>query len=155
VSPDLRHEIRQRRPFESLQQEAYLNLARTHAALEEALERVLAGHAVTQQQYNVLRILRGAPPEGLARNEIRDRLLTRMPDVTRLLDRMEAAGLVTRERSAEDRRQTATRLTRKGRRVVDALDAPVAEEHRRRLAHLSEKQLHELVGLLTLARTPP
>jgi DNA-binding MarR family transcriptional regulator len=155
VSPDLRHEIRQRRPFESLQQEAYLNLARTHAGLEEALERVLAGHAVTQQQYNVLRILRGAPPEGLARNEIRDRLLTRMPDVTRLLDRMEAAGLVTRERSAEDRRQTATRLTRKGRRVVDALDAPVAEEHRRRLAHLSEKQLHELVGLLTLARTPP
>lgn len=155
MSPDLRHEIRQRRPFESLQQEAYLNLARTHAALEEALERVLAGHAVTQQQYNVLRILRGAPPEGLARNEIRDRLLTRMPDVTRLLDRMEAAGLVTRERSAEDRRQTATRLTRKGRRVVDALDAPVAEEHRRRLAHLSEKQLHELVGLLTLARTPP
>lgn len=155
MSPDLRHEIRQRRPFESLQQEAYLNLARTHAGLEEALERVLAGHAVTQQQYNVLRILRGAPPEGLARNEIRDRLLTRMPDVTRLLDRMEAAGLVTRERSAEDRRQTATRLTRKGRRVVDALDAPVAEEHRRRLAHLSEKQLHELVGLLTLARTPP
>lgn len=155
MSPDLRHEIRQRRPFESLQQEAYLNLARTHAALEEALERVLAGHAVTQQQYNVLRILRGAPPEGLARNEIRDRLLTRMPDVTRLLDRMEAAGLVTRERSAEDRRQTATRLTRKGRRVVDALDEPVAEEHRRRLAHLSEKQLHELVGLLTLARTPP
>jgi DNA-binding MarR family transcriptional regulator len=155
VSPDLRHEIRQRRPFQSLQQEAYLNLARTHAGLEEALERVLAGHAVTQQQYNVLRILRGAPPEGLARNEIRDRLLTRMPDVTRLLDRMEAAGLVTRERSAEDRRQTATRLTRKGRRVVDALDAPVAEEHRRRLAHLSEKQLHELVGLLTLARTPP
>jgi DNA-binding MarR family transcriptional regulator len=154
VSPDLRHEIRQRRPFQSLQQEAYLNLARTHAALEEALERVLAGQAVTQQQYNVLRILRGAPPEGLARNEIRDRLLTRMPDVTRLLDRMEAAGLVTRERSAEDRRQTATRLTRKGRRVVDALDAPVAEEHRRRLAHLSEKQLHELVGLLTLARTP-
>lgn len=155
MSPDLRHEIRQRRPFQSLQQEAYLNLARTHAALEEALERVLAGHAVTQQQYNVLRILRGAPPEGLARNEIRDRLLTRMPDVTRLLDRMEAAGLVTRERSAEDRRQTATRLTRKGRRVVDALDAPVAEEHRRRLAHLSEKQLHELVGLLTLARTTP
>ena len=155
MSPDLRHEIRQRRPFESLQQEAYLNLARTHAGLEEALERVLAGHAVTQQQYNVLRILRGASPEGLARNEIRDRLLTRMPDVTRLLDRMEAAGLVTRERSAEDRRQTATRLTRKGRRVVDALDAPVAEEHRRRLAHLSEKQLHELVGLLTLARTTP
>jgi DNA-binding MarR family transcriptional regulator len=155
VSPDLRHEIRQRRPFQSLQQEAYLNLARTHAALEEALERVLAGHAVTQQQYNVLRILRGAPPEGLARNEIRDRLLTRMPDVTRLLDRMEAAGLVTRERSAEDRRQTATRLTGKGRRVVEALDAPVAEEHRHRLAHLSKKQLRDLVGLLTLARTPP
>ena len=155
MSPDLRHEIRQRRPFQSLQQEAYLNLARTHAALEEALERVLASRGVTQQQYNVLRILRGAPPHGLARNEIRDRLITRMPDVTRLLDRMEAAGLVTRERSAEDRRQTATRLTGKGRRVVDALDAPVAEEHRRRLAHLSEKQLRDLVGLLTLARTPP
>ena len=153
MSPDLRREIRQRRPFESLAQEAYLNLARTHAALSESLDAVLARKDVTQQQYNVLRILRGAPPAGLSRNEIRDRLITRMPDVTRLLDRMEAAGLVTRRRSAEDRRQTATRLTPRGRRAVDGLDAPVAAEHRRALAHLTQRQLRELVGLLTLARS--
>jgi hypothetical protein len=126
VSPDLRHEIRQRRPFRSLQQEAYLNLARTHAALEEALERVLAGHGVTQQQYNVLRILRGAPPDGLARNEIRDRLITRMPDVTRLLDRREAASGARR---IGDRRPPgspgrdagqSTRWTRRWRRSTGA-----------------------------------
>lgn len=154
MSPDLRREIGQRRPFESLEQEAYLNLARTHAALSESLDAVLARKQVTQQQYNVLRILRGAPPEGLSRTEIRNRLITRMPDVTRLLDRMEAAGLVTRGRSAADRRQTATRLTARGRRVVDALDAPVAAEHRRSLAHLNQRQLRDLVGLLTLARAP-
>src|SRR5512134_1404636 len=155
MSPDLRHEIRQRKPFGSLQQEAYLNLGRTHAVVQEALERVLKRHGISETQYNVLRILRGAPADGLCRNEIRDRLISRMPDVTRLLDRMEEAGLVTRARSADDRRQVATRLTAPGRRLVDALDAPVAEEHRRRLAHLSEHQLRTLVDLLTLARTPP
>lgn len=154
MSPDLRQELRQRKPFANLQQEAHLNLARTGAGLQDAFERMLKPHGISATQYNVLRILRGAGPEGLCRHEIRDRLVTRMPDVTRLLDRMEDAGLVTRVRSTEDRRLVATRLTDRGRKLVDSLDAPVAEEHRRRLAHLSEKQLRTLIELLTLARGP-
>ncbi len=152
MTTDLRGEIRQRKPFTSLYQEAHLNLSRTHAALQEGLERVLRPHGIGPTQYNVLRILRGAGPEGLCRNEIRDRLVTRMPDVTRLLDRMEDAGLVLRARNADDRRMVTTRLTERGRRLVDDLDALVAEEHERRLGHMSQAQLRTFVELLGLAR---
>lgn len=152
MSPELLDEIRQRKPFASLAQEAHLNLARTQAMLDEGLERVLKPFGISGTQYNVLRILRGAAPDGLCRNEVRDRLLTRMPDVTRLLDRMEEAGLVTRTRDSADRRLVTTRLTARGRKLVDSLDAPVAEEHERALAHLGEARLRSLVQLLTLAR---
>ena len=103
-------------------------------------------------QYNVLRILRGAEPAGLCRNELRDRMLTRMPDVTRLLDRMEEAGLVARSRDNEDRRMVSTRITKAGRQLVDALDSPVGQLHRRRFGHLTDEQLSSLSELLTLAR---
>jgi DNA-binding MarR family transcriptional regulator len=151
---DLRHELRQRKPFASLAQEAHLNVGRTEAVLREGIEQLLKPHGISATQYNVLRILRGAGSSGLCRNEIRDRLLTRMPDVTRLLDRMEEAGLVTRERDTTDRRLVTTRLTDRGRDLVDALDGPVAEEHERRLGHLGEEQLRTLIRLLTLARHP-
>ena len=152
MSSDLREQLRQRKPFESLQQEAYLNLARTEALLSDALEQVLKPYGISGTQYNVLRILRGAEADGLCRYEIRDRLITRMPDVTRLLDRMEDAGLVTRVRGSEDRRLVSTRLTKAGRELVDSLDEPVNEEHRRRLGHLSDPQLRTLIELLGLAR---
>jgi DNA-binding MarR family transcriptional regulator len=100
----------------------------------------------------VLRILRGAGDEGLCRNEVAERLLNRMPDATRLLDRMEAAGLVTRERSSEDRRLVRTQITKKGRQLVDSLDEPVEKEHERQLGHMSEKQLRALIDLLTVVR---
>lgn len=154
MASDLRSEIRQRRPFASLQQEAQLNIFRTGTVLLDAFERLLRPYGLSQSQYNVLRILRGAEPEGLCRNELRDRMLSRMPDVTRLLDRMEEAGLVTRERSSEDRRQVTTRITPRGRRLVDELDPIVAAEHQRRLGHLSAEQLRTLVDLLTLVRQP-
>ena len=150
MTPDLRDELHQRKPFASLQQEAQLNLARTEAVLQAAFEQVLKPHGISAAQYNVLRILRGAPADGLCRNEIRDRLLTRMPDVTRLLDRMEEAKLVVRVRSTEDRRLVATRLTMRGRDLVDRLDEPVAAEHQRRLGHLTAAQLRTLTELLTL-----
>ena len=149
---ELRDELRQPRPFASLTQEAHLNVSRTEVVLQEGLDRVLKPHGISATQYNVLRILRGAGSVGLCRHEIRDRLLTRMPDVTRLLDRMEEAGFVTRERGEADRRLVTTRLTERGREMVDALDGPVAEEHERRLGHLGEEQLDTLVRLLTLAR---
>jgi DNA-binding MarR family transcriptional regulator len=107
----------------------------------------------TPAQYNVLRILRGAG-EGLCRNELRDRLLTRMPDVTRLLDRMEEAGLVRRAREDDDRRLVRTHLTAEGRRVVDALDGEVAAEHQRRLGHLDAGELATLTALLEKVRHP-
>jgi DNA-binding MarR family transcriptional regulator len=153
MTNDLREELRQQKPFGSLEQEAYLSIGRTQAELSDAFELALRPFGISPTQYNVLHILRGAGPDGLCRNEIRDRLLSRMPDVTRLLDRMEDAGLVTRVRSDADRRLVSTRLTDRGRELVDQLDQPVAEEHERRLGHLSEEQLRTLIELLALART--
>jgi DNA-binding MarR family transcriptional regulator len=149
---DLKTEIRQTKAFPSLHEEAFLNLERSAAMLQDAFEQMLKPHGITGTQYNVLRILRGASPGGLCRNEIRDRLVTRMPDVTRLLDRMEDSGLITRERSTEDRRQVRTQLTRQGRKLVDSLDAAVTAEHKARLSHLTAGQLRSLIELLTLVR---
>lgn len=152
MPPTLRDELRQQKPFPSLEEEVFLNIARTEAVLRNRFEQLLAPHGVSLTQYNVLRILRGAGPNGLCRNEIRQRLVSRMPDVTRLLDRMEAAGLVTRLRSTEDRRLVSTQLTARGRDLVDSLDAPTGDEHRRSLSHLSKDQLRTLAALLTRVR---
>ncbi len=150
----LKEELRQGRGFRSLEEEAFLNLVRTEAVLSDGLDRVVGPRGLSLTQYNVLRILRGAGPKGLCRNEIRDRLITRMPDVTRLLDRMEAAGLVHRVRSATDRRQVSTTLTERGSALVDALDEDVAAAHARQLGHLNEAQLRSLIELVSLARVP-
>lgn len=149
---DLKTEIRQTRAFPTLHEEAFLNIERTATQLADAFEQMLKPHGITGTQYNVLRILRGAGADGLCRNEVRDRLVTRMPDVTRLLDRMEDAGLIVRERSTEDRRVVSTQLTRQGRKLVDSLDAEVTAEHKARLGHLDADQLRTLIELLTLAR---
>lgn len=149
---DLRTELRQRKPFASREEEAYLSVVRTGAQLLDAIEQLLKPYGITATQYNVLRILRGSGPEGLCRHELRDRLLTRMPDVTRLLDRMEDAELVVRTRDETDRRLVATRLTPRGRRLVDQLDSVVTEEHGRLLGHLTQDQLETLIELLALAR---
>ena len=135
-------------PTVSPAQRAFLALVSAHGLLTDAIEQVLKPHGLSTTQYNVLRILRGAGKEGLCRNEIRDRLLTRMPDVTRLLDRMEEAGLLERERRTDDRRQVETRLTRKGRELVNRLDPIVDAEHRAQLGHLSREQLDTLTKLL-------
>jgi DNA-binding MarR family transcriptional regulator len=152
MTRSLRTEIRQRRPFRSLEQEAYLSVVRTAALLTDRFEQMLRPAGITLAQYNVLRILRGAEPNGLCRNDLRDRMLTRMPDVTRLLDRMEAAGLVSRERSEEDRRLVTTRITARGGRLLERLEAPVAEEHRRRFHGLDEQHLATLIDLLGRVR---
>lgn len=154
MTPDLRTELKQRKPFASLQQEAQLNIVRTSNLLADAFEQLLKPYGITGTQYNVLRILRGAEPDGLCRNEVRERLLNRMPDATRLLDRMEEAGLVTRSRDDGDRRLVTSRITRQGRRLVDDLDEIVEEEHQRRLGHLNEQQVKNLIKLLTMVRNP-
>lgn len=154
MSPELRKELHQRRPFRSLEQEAYLNVVRTAAHLADGFEQMLRSSGLTAAQYNVLRILRGAEPEGLCRYELRDRMLTRMPDVTRLLDRMEKAGLVTRVRNAADRRMVTTRITARARRLLDELDEPVRAEHERQLGHLDRTRLRQAIEILTAMRAP-
>ncbi len=143
---------RRQSPSISVHQQAFVSLARTEAVLRDGLDRVLGPHGLSLTQYNVLRILRGAGPTGLCRNEIGQRLITRMPDVTRLLDRMEAAGLVSRVRSTEDRRLVNTTLTKQGQALVDDLDAAVDGMHRDQLGHLTVADLRTLIDLLDRAR---
>lgn len=152
MSPALKDELRQKKPFRTLHQEAQLNIVRTANLLSDAFEQMLKPHGITGTQYNVLRILRGAEPEGLCRNEVSQRLINRMPDATRLLDRMEEAGLVTRERSESDRRLVTTRITKRGRNLVDSLDEAADAQHDKALGHLGEQQLRALIKLLTLVR---
>ena len=148
----LRDEIKQTKPFSSLQQEAQLNIVRTGAMMMDEIEQFLKPYGVTATQYNVLRILRGSEPDGLCRNELRDRMLTRMPDVTRLLDRMEEAGLVARTREDEDRRMVRSRITPDGLKLLAAVDGETLEEHRRRFEKLDDDQMRTLIDLLTLVR---
>lgn len=132
-----------------------MSLARTEAALHDGLDQVLGPRGLSLTQYNVLRILGGAGPNGLCRNEIGQRLITRMPDVTRLLDRMVAAGIVSSVRSTEDRRMVNTTLTEQGRALLDELDPEVDELHQQQLGHLKESELRTLLDLLERARTKP
>lgn len=155
MSRDLREEIKQSKPFDSLEQEALLAVERTAAVLMHQFGDSLKTHGITPTQYNVLRILRGAGAAGLCRNEIRERLVAQVPDVTRLLDRMEDAGLVARERDETDRRLVTTRITREGLQLLKRLDAPVLEAHRRQLGHLSAAQLRSLIDLLAAVRAGP
>jgi len=155
MTPSLRDEIRQGRPFATAEEEALVNLVLTGRIVNDAGDLLLKQHGLSQAQYNVLRILRGAAPEGLGRNEIRDRLIARMPDVTRLLDRMEDAGLVRRQRDDADRRCVPTFITDRGRQLVDDLDAPVTAHARSLFGHLTADQLAALNELLVLVRNPP
>lgn len=152
MSPAPQHEPKQQRILFSLEEEAALSLYRTSQLLLDLDEAFCREHGITPSQYNVLRILRGAGEGGLGRNEIRERLVNRMPDVTRLLDKMEEAGLVRRERSLADRRYVPTVLTGQGLALVNKLDGPVIESHQSHLGHLSPGQLHSLIETLALIR---
>ena len=152
MSARLRDEIKQRKPFGSAEQEAHLSIERTAAVLGHALAEAMKPYGITPTQYNVLRILRGAGTSGLCRHEVRDRLVAQVPDVTRLLDRLEEAELIRRERDSKDRRQVATRITERGLELLSNMDQPVMDAHRRQLGHMTKEQLTTLSELLTLAR---
>lgn len=152
MSTRLRDEIKQTRPFASLEQEAFLSLGRSWAILEHALAEALKPHGITPTQYNVLRILRGAGDEGLCRSEIMERMIARVPDATRLLDRIETASLIVRERSSEDRRFVTTRITNEGIELLAELDGVVLEMHRGQFTALDEEDLQTLIRLLELVR---
>ena len=150
----LQAEIRQSRPFQTLEQDALLNIERTAAVLMHGLAERFKPHDITPTQYNVLRILRGAGEAGLSRNEVRDRLIAQVPDVTRLIDRLQDAGLVARERTHADRRIVTTRITTAGLALLSQLDQPVANAHREQLGHMSAEQLRSLIDLMVIARSP-
>lgn len=135
----------------SSEETAFLDLLRTADMLSRGAVEVLKAEDLSPSQYNVLRILRGAP-EGLPCGEIASRLITRDPDVTRLLDRMEKRGLISRARESRDRRMVLARLTAAGLKLVDRLDKPVQKMHRKRLGHLGKERLRALRDLLSAAR---
>ncbi len=154
MSSRLQSEIKQGKPFSSLRQQVLLQMARTTAILTHAWEQALRVHGITLTQYNVLRILRGAGPEGLCRHEVSSRLITQVPDVSRLLDRMMKAGLVTRTRDAGDRRLVNACITPQGLAILDHLDEPSYTVADSQLAHMSDADLRILIELLEAARCP-
>lgn len=141
-----------RRQAASSEEAAFLDLLRTTDMLSRGLIEVLKNEDLSATQYNVLRILRGSP-EGLACGEIASRMITRDPDVTRLLDRLEKRGLISRCRETKDRRTVMVRITPDGLKLLTRLDEPVQTAHRRQLGHLGRERLRTLTELLRLSRS--
>jgi len=137
---------KRRRPA-SPEEAAFLELLRTTDLLSRGLVEVLKAEGLSATQYNVLRILRGAP-QGLPCGEIANRMITRDPDITRLLDRLEKRGVISRCRENTDRRTVMVRITPQGLRLLTRLDKPVRATHRKQLGPLGRKRLQVLIGLL-------
>jgi DNA-binding MarR family transcriptional regulator len=139
-------------PKPTLEARVFVELLRAAETLARGAEAILKPSGLSPTQYNVLRILRGAGPEGLLCREIGCRMISRDPDITRLLDRMESRGLISRSRGEEDRRVVKTCITQEGLRALAELDAPVLELHRRQLHHIPAGELRKLLRLLERAR---
>lgn len=152
-SSRLQAELKQNVPFRSREQEAYLALLRTADALQTSVESKLNEFGLTGTQYNALRILRGAEPEGLPCSEIGERMITRDPDVTRLLNRLEKRGLVKRTRAKSDRRVVYGRITAAGLRLLREMDEPIEQHGREMLKHVGQDHLRQLIELLELVRS--
>lgn len=135
------------RTFEGTAQAMMVSLLVLAGRVQQALAEVCAGHGITHDQYNVLRILRGVHPQGHPRYEIAERLISRAPDVTRLLDRLERQGYVERVRSTEDRRLSLSRITGEGLRLLERMDPEILAVHTRFAEPLSEAERRELTRL--------
>ena len=148
----LQAELGLTQPLESTAQEAFFNLLLTHERLTGEFAHLFARHGLSMSQYNVLRILRGAQPDGLPAQQIVTRMVTRDPDVTRLVDRLVEAGLTERRRCSADRRVVWVRLTPAGEALLDTLDAPVRGLHDRQWGDLDPHEIEQLSTLLWKAR---
>jgi DNA-binding MarR family transcriptional regulator len=148
----LQAELKQKIPFTSREQEAYLSLLRTSGALQAQVEAQFKRFGLTGTQYNALRILRGAGPEGLACREIGGRMITHDPDITRLLNRLEDRGLVERTRARNDRRVIYGKITAAGLKLLREMDAPIEKHGREMLRHVGQERLKQLIDLLELVR---
>ncbi len=149
----LQDALKRTRPFRSAAQEAGLSLLRAADAFRRSLTAVVEPHGITMQQYNVLRILRGAGERGLPTLAVGERMIERTPGVTRLLDRLEKDGLVLRTRCAEDRRRVYARITSEGLAILERIDGPLAETEDRVFRGFDADALHDLVHLLERVRS--
>jgi DNA-binding MarR family transcriptional regulator len=140
--------------FDSLEQEVFLGLWRTYDRLRALEDELFGGHDLSAQQYNVLRLLQAARADGLPTLALAGRLISRAPDITRMLDKLERRGLVARDRPRDDRRTVQVRISEAGLALLRALAGPVRDMHRRQLGHLDENTLRRLNRLLQLARQP-
>ena len=149
----IQQEIKQKRPFGSKAQEATIGLMRTADLVRRAVGDIVEPHGITPQQYNVLRILRGAGENGLPTLEIAERMIEETPGITRLIDRLETKRLVSRKRCKEDRRRVWCRITPEGLALLDKLDGPIRDADSLALGSLTSKELTQLVSLLDRARS--
>src|SRR5579862_1735320 len=140
--------------FDSPQQEVYLNLWRTYDRLRALEDDLFAGFGLTAQQYNALRLLRAEHPAPLPTLALAERLVSKAPDITRLLDKLERDGLVSRQRRQDNRRVVLVGITDKGLTLLRDIAAPLRDCHERQLGHLSPDELHRLNELLRAARAP-
>ena len=145
---NLQAEIKQTKPFSSLEEEASLALQLTADRLSRRGAEFLKQRGLSPAQYNTLRILRGAGPTGLPCSEVGERMINRDPDITRMLDRLERRGLVQRRREGKDRRVITTRITPAGLQLVNRLDRPIQQLHRSLLGSLGESRLKSLLRVL-------
>jgi len=152
VAKSLQAEIKQTKPFTSLEDEAAISLHRTADQIHGRFSDLLKPHGLSPTQFNALRILRGAGDGGRTCSEIAERMVNRDPDITRLLDRLERRGLVARSREGRDRRVIITRISQAGLELLRTLDRPVEEFNRKQMGQLSEPQLKTLVKLLEAVR---
>ncbi len=151
---NLQQEIGNLKAFGFPEQEASLNLARTHALISREFTRLFKEHGISDPQYNALSIVAAAGRDGVFSETIGSRMVTHDPDTTRLIDQLEKVDLVQRSRSTEDRRCVRVSITPQGRRLLLRVRKKVHDLHRRQLGHLSRKQLEQLSRLLFLARHP-
>ena len=154
MSGKLAKEIRLTKPFRSREEEAFLNLGRTYEFLAQRLGELLKQYQLTPTQYNMLRILRGAGADGITCSQATERMISPDPDVTRLLDRMEAQNLIRRERSTEDRRVVITKITDRGLELVNRVDEPLDCLFLRIVGRVGAPKLRELIDTLEALREP-
>lgn len=140
--------------FDSLEQEAFLNLWRTYDRLRAFEDDLFGRFSLSAQQYNALRLLRSAYPDSIPTLALGARLISRAPDMTRLLDKLERRKLLSRERKQENRRVVEVTITKQGLDLLDELDELVLKCHQQQLGHMDAKSLQALVGLLKAARGP-
>jgi DNA-binding MarR family transcriptional regulator len=153
MARSLQAELKQKVPFTSREQEAYLSLLRTADAVQSSVEARLKAFGLTGTQYNALRILRGAGAEGLPCSEVGERMITRDPDITRLLDRLQKRGLVERARGKSDRRVVHGKITAAGLKLLREMDGPVEKHGHEMLRHVGQAKLERLIELLELVRS--